>query len=120
MQLSKWFFHPTTAGIVTLVVIAIGLSLTTTWRKTRISTENVGVLEQEITKITSEVSELKTKTDQANDPLTQEKIIRDELLMQKPGEYVIQIPDLKSWEATPPAEVNTTPWQAWRKKFTGG
>jgi cell division protein FtsB len=82
-----------------LATIAVGLfvwSQLKTLQKTQTSTENLGVLEQEINKISSQVSELQTATDSASVDFKQEKIARDELLLSKPGETLLQLPILEA------------------------
>ena len=107
--------HPITLLLVAGVSILVGLSFYRTIQRTRTSTEAIRVLEQENAKMASEVSELKQEVTIAQSPLAQEKIIRNELLMQKPGEYIIQIPELEISETEVSQEQSRTPWQAWKE-----
>jgi len=78
-------------GFVVLIVV-FSLSL----RKTRLKSEySAYVLKQKeagVAELKSEVESLKKKNQSLDDEYVQEKIIRDELLMQKPEEIVFQLP----------------------------
>lgn len=64
----------------------------------------------------SDVSDLERQAQEATSSLAQERIIRNELLMQKPDEIIVQLPAveeirLSNTEPSP----TPTPWQAWRE-----
>ncbi|HYD35004.1 MAG TPA: septum formation initiator family protein [Vitreimonas sp.] len=107
--------HPLTLLIVLFSTLFILMSLYKTLEKTRSSSEAIGVLEQENVKMASEVSELEARLNQAETSLTQEKIIRNELLMQKPGEYVIQLPEVAVTENQAQPTPSPSAWQEWKK-----
>lgn len=114
----RWFFHPLTAFLVTLVALVAVISLQRTVQKTRLSSENTRVLEQEVAKIASEISSLEKQALQAEHSITQEKIIRDELLLQKPGETIVQLPAVSPRPLPSPSLIPTlTPWQEWQLKL---
>ena len=79
------------------------------------SAQTASQLNQEVEQLTSRVSDLENQLQQATSSAAQERIIRDELLMQKPGEFVIQLPDLgeldKFDETSPELK---TPWEEWQ------
>ena len=110
----RYISHPLAIIIFTLLSGLFSLSLYSGLQRTRVSSEQVGVLEQEIAQIASEVSGLEKQVQLASSSAAQEKIIRDELLMQKPGEIVVQMPSLTT---TPEPVITTssevTPWQQW-------
>jgi cell division protein FtsB len=110
----KIFSHPLAIVVFTLIGAAFSYSLYSSSQKTRISTEQVAVLEQEITEMTSEVSELEQQVEAAQTPEMKEKIIRDQLLMQKDGEIVVQIPDIpeSSYKRLTP-QPSFEPWDEW-------
>lgn len=62
-----------------------------------------------------EVAVLEKKLEAANHPISQEKVIRNELLLQKPGEYIFQIPEITVEETAATQQEETTPWQEWKK-----
>jgi cell division protein FtsB len=103
-----WLKNPIVLFLSTLVVALFVWSQLKTLQKTQTSTENLGVLEQEINKISSQVSELQLATDSASVDFKQEKIARDELLLNKPGETLLQLPILETKSDSAP-QVKTTP-----------
>ncbi len=112
----KLLYHPLVVLLVTAMSFAYLLSLRTTLQKADQPSETVGVLEQEIDYLASEVSRLEQQAEASQTEFSREKIIRDELLMQKPGEYIIQLPDTIPVVVTQPSPPPTpTPWEAWRK-----
>lgn len=80
--------------LITAVILVVIFSISL--RKTRLKTEySAYVLEQKeagVKELEAEVKNLKQKNEQVKNEYYQEKIIRNELLMQKPGEVVLQLP----------------------------
>ncbi len=102
--------------LLSLVATCILLwSLWGTVKRSRSSAEQVGLLEQELHQMASEVSRLEQKVSVASSAAAQEKIIRNELLMQKPGEYVVQLPPLETTTPTPTPAPSLSPWQGWQQ-----
>ena len=56
------------------------------------SSNNIRILEHEISQISNEVIELEEKINKTTSLQFKEKVVRNELLLQKDGEYVLQIP----------------------------
>jgi cell division protein FtsB len=114
--MGRWLFHPLTALSLTLLTLVMVISLRQTAQKTQISSEETMVLDQEVQKIASEISQLQEQVELAEHPFTQEKILRNELLLQKPGEYVVQLPEVSvPPQPQPTPSPSLTPWQAWQK-----
>jgi cell division protein FtsB len=112
----RYLGHPLVLVVFTLLSALISLSLYSGLKRTRISTEQVDVLEQEINQIARDVSELEKEVQVASTSGAQEKIIRDELLMQKPGERVVQLPEVEASPVPRPSPSPTpTNWQQWRQ-----
>ena len=111
--MQKWLFHPLTIIACTIFALFFYWSLTRTDQNIRISTETLHVLDQEVKQMASEVSQTEKQLQVATSAATQEKIIRDELLMQKPGEYVVQLPPSEK-EQRPREKIIKTPWEGWR------
>lgn len=106
--------NPITLGVFT-IGIAVGIySLNHTTREIQDSAATIHGLDQEINQTKSEIDKLHQELSRAGTPLAQEVIIRDELLMQKPGEIVVQLPELP---ASPPPDTmlatELLPWQQW-------
>ena len=109
--------HPAVVVLVTMVALFYYLSLDRSAKKAAISSETVASLESEVDLAAQEVSVLEKQLEAANHPISQEKVIRNELLLQKPGEYVFQIPNITVEEAAVAKQEETTPWQEWQKVF---
>ena len=114
----RYLGHPIVILIFILLSAIFSISLYSGLERTRTSTEQVGVLEQELSQIASDVSLLEKQVQMASSSAAQEKIIRDELLMQLPGEVVVQMPDVDT-SPTPRPSPSPTPsnWQQWRQKL---
>ena len=63
-----------------------------------------------------EVLTLETAIIESQQPFAKEQIIRNELLMKREGEYVVQIPDelVTTTQRVTRAEF-LTPWEEWRQ-----
>lgn len=111
----RWFTHPFTMIVFTIVVTWLYASLLRTEGAMRTSTESVAVLDQEVAQIASEVSALDSELALAKSSDAQEQRIRDELLLKKPGEYVIQLPAIEQQTTQVSKKTPLTPWQKWQK-----
>lgn len=112
----RWLTHPLVIALLTLAGLIFSYSLTTNLHRTRSSTEHLSVLEQEVEEMASETLELEERAAKAQSQEAQEKIIRDELLMQKPGEVIVQLPEInRSDLPLPSPSPSPTPWEAWKK-----
>lgn len=112
----RWFLHPLVIALLTFAGLVFSYSLIANLQRTRNSTEHLAVLEQEIAEMASEVSGLENQLENAQSTEAQEKIIRDELLMQKPGETLVQLPELSKEDLPLPSPSPTpTPWEEWRE-----
>lgn len=107
-------FHPLTALIITVLAIVFFLSLQTNKNEISRSSDTIHLLEQEVDKISSETSVSEEKLEDAKSPLTKEKIARDELLMQKPGETILQLPPIEETDI-PEVDQPKTPWEQWKE-----
>lgn len=111
-----WFSHPLVIALLTLAGLIFSYSLASNLHRTRSSTEHLSVLEQEIAEMASEVSELEQRASKAQSQEAQEKIIRDELLMQKEGEVIVQLPEInKNDLPLPSPSPSPTPWEEWKE-----
>lgn len=115
-HITKLIFNPMFLTALTIMSIIFSISLYKSAQKTRYSAQNLQNLEDEIIEMEQEVSLLEESIEESQQPFFQEKIIRDELLMKKPGEYVVQIPDeLLQTNKVPSKEKLITPWEEWQK-----
>lgn len=111
----RLLYHPLTILATTLLAVIFALSLYTSRQKMRTSTEQISVLEQEVDQMANEVYQLNYQVQTATSSAAQEKIIRDELLMQKQGEIIVQLPPIDEVKLpTSSPSPSPEPWQQWR------
>jgi len=99
MAISKIVYHPISIIALTIVAIIFFLQLDKSGKKTQNSAENIRVLEGEVGTISGEIINLEDNINQADSQEFKEKVVRNELLLQKPGEYVLIIPEIEESEA---------------------
>ncbi len=118
-KLSQLIYHPVVLIGLTLASLLFFLSLLKTTQQTQYSAQNIKKMQEKVAQTEAEVEDIQLSLDKARQPLSQEKIIRNELLMQKPGEYVVQISDesLKhdSKQKTETKTQGKTPWESWQE-----
>lgn len=108
--------HPVVIGLFLLASGIYSLSLYNTTKKSSSNQKVVQQLEEELTALVAENTKLEERITQAQTPLEQEKIIRNELLLQKPGEKVIQIAeDIHLQNPEPEQPQPKTPWEEWQE-----
>ncbi len=86
-----WWAHPLVVVAATIVVVIVSITFLSKSREVE-PTDRTTVLDQEINQITRDVSLLKDQVTEATSAATLEKLIREQLLMKKEGEYIVQIP----------------------------
>jgi cell division protein FtsB len=111
----KLLFNPWTFGIVLLLAIMAGVSLQQTGQKAQTAADQRQSLETEVTALQLKVSASAAQASASANPFMKEKIARDELLWQKPGETVIELPATAPTPTSVVAQTTLTPWQAWKK-----
>jgi hypothetical protein len=107
--------NPLTILAFTLVFAFFFFSLRKNAKRSYISVQNVNLLENEVDQLISEVDNQKKQLEVIQQPLTKEKIVRNELLLQKPGEYVVQLPPASPTPAQNNKNSRSNPWGEWRK-----
>ncbi|MBP7842657.1 hypothetical protein KA017_01500 [Candidatus Woesebacteria bacterium] len=96
MTITKILYHPIIILALTIGAIMFFFSLDKSGKKTQNSSENIRVLEHEVGQISKEIIELEEKIEVVESGQFKEKVVRNELLLQKPGEYVLQIAETES------------------------
>jgi hypothetical protein len=99
-------------GITCLVVI-FWWSLYRTITAQTTSQDNLGQLHQDLELTTSRVQSLEQELQTARNDVTKEKIVRNELLQQKPGEYVVKADLSPAKKTSTPARKQLTAWEEW-------
>lgn len=111
----KWIFHPLAVITLTIVSIILVYSLQTNTKEIKKSTERIDILDQENQKLATEIFQLEEQLEQARSDFLKEKIVRNELLLQKPGEYIVQIDIPATSSAQKNIDSELTPWQKWQQ-----
>lgn len=115
--MKQLIYNPLVAIIFTIVTAVITFSLYRNTQEIKKSTQSIQILEDQIEKKEANIDHLENQLDQSSSEFTQEKIIRNELLLQKEGEYIVQIADQADDQIAQQAEKinNKTPWQEWKE-----
>ncbi len=106
--------------IILLIFIILSIicytSLSNAASRREVAAANVQLLRESVDAQKLEVSELRTDLEIANHPFTKEKMLRDELLLQKEGEIVFKLPDIPEVSPSPtPTPTPVTPWVEWKE-----
>ncbi len=103
-----------TALILTLVAAAVCISLYMNSRELKEPTSRLESLRSQVIEENRSLEVLQQHVSASQSGYIKEQVIRDQLLMQKPGEYVIQVPDLPaaSGEVVQVAP-KKSPWEQW-------
>lgn len=116
VSLPKLLFHPLTALGVTVVAGLFMGSLYSTWQRSLQTTQRLEELDRQLERSNAEVMQLQTQLQATSQAQTKDKLIRNTLLMQKPGEYVVQVPLPNTPDETSNSITTTmTPWEEWQK-----
>ena len=112
--MKKIIYHPLTIIFLSLIAVYFIFSLRSNQNKIDLSKKNIKNLKQIVSKMeisyNRQAEELKT----AKKPLTKEKVVRNELLMKKPGEYILQLPEINPAQPEKTIRKEKTPWEKWR------
>lgn len=102
---------------VLVVACLVALSLQQTAKKASISESQLKHLEGKVQELKTAIDQKTLEASRAAEPFVKEKIARDQLLWQKPGEIVIELPPTTPTPAVVTPKPTETPWQAWKKVF---
>lgn len=111
--------HPLLIGVFTCLCLLAIFSLRESSKKAIISKESIEKLEKNIESLEKEVAKEDDKLKISQEPIALEKIMRNELLLKKEGEIVLQIPDEEQDKEASKDLKNeqSGPWQEWKKLF---
>lgn len=112
--MKRLFIHPLGIIILTAISLFLFLSLEKTINQHQLSGQQVTSLKEQTTQLEKQIIDLETRVEQASQSAYQEQMRRDELLMQKPGEYVVKVEYTQDLRATPEPTPDPTPWQEWK------
>ncbi len=111
--MKRLLYHPLTAILVTALVIYFVISLRSNLKKLEISRQNLSNIQQDVSQLSKEVETQKQTLNEAQQPLTKEKLARDELLLKKSGEYVIDLPDIVLTDVELESSPSPRPIEKW-------
>lgn len=113
--MNKLLSHPLVVVTITLLFVLFWWSLYRTVQSFDQSSNHLAELRGQVDQATQEVQQLEQDLQAAKSDLTKEKIVRNELLQQKPGEYVVKIEWPQERKTTTAAPDTLTPWEEWQK-----
>lgn len=99
----------------TLLTLVFYLSLSRTAQKNLSVAKQIELIKNENQELQAKNQNLEQKLQNVNP----EQMIRDELLLQKAGEYVVKVPSLPDAIASTTAEKNLPNWRQWLDLFMG-
>jgi cell division protein FtsB len=103
--------------IATIITLLFIISLRKTASKSLVSQHNIELLEQKLQAVNQQIITEQKDLETTSSEFAKEKVMRDELLLQKPGEYILQIP-LEYQNTNNQAQpIPPTPVESWRKLF---
>jgi cell division protein FtsB len=118
-QSKNLFAHPLTVGVFACLCLLAIFSLRESSKKALISKSSIEKLEKNVQNLETEVSLETEKIKNSQKEIALEKIRRNELLLKKEGEIILQIPDeeqnLKL--KTDPENKKNGPLEEWKKLF---
>ena len=111
------FNHPLLIGIFTCLCLLAVFSLRESSKKALVSKESIEKLEKSVETLEKEVELENKKLKTSQEPIALEKIMRNELLLKKDGEIVLQIPDEEQVQAEKIdlEKEKSGPWEEWIK-----
>lgn len=108
--------HPISAILITIVAVLTIISMRQSLEPITDAEQGLYRLEQEKQRLQEEIVAEKQKLEAASQPFYQEKKLRDELLLQKPDEIVIMMPEVTPIPRTPsPTPKIASPWEEWQQ-----
>lgn len=107
--------HPLTIIVLSVIALSSVISFFVSARSSRTGTETLDALDMSLARQQERVEALELQAELSNDPFIQEKIQRDERLLQRPGEVVLQLPVVTSLPVIPePTPAPIPVWQEWK------
>lgn len=109
-------YSPLAALIFTVIAGIICVSLYMNGRRIQQSASTVQKMELEVASIEAKVNLVESSALEATSATAKERIFRNELLLQRPNEYIVQVPDQPLPTPEPsPQSTPLTAWQQWQK-----
>ena len=113
--MKKVLYHPLFVALITLLVIFFIFNLRSKLQRLTLSQENLRTIQKEVNQQEKSVKKIRKLSEKSQTSLTIEKLTRSELLMQKEGEVVIKLPEIKTEKENLGHSKPETPIQKWLK-----
>ncbi len=111
--MGKLLNHPIIILVITGFSILVIVSLFRTAKKSDETAEAIVTIEESIAVARQKNELLAEEVALSQSEFSQDKIIRNELLQKKPGEYIVHLPDPPPEPPKKPAEETQTPLETW-------
>ncbi len=112
--MNKLFYNPISLIVFILVVFTISLSLRETANRASLAKKEVNSLDQEVQDLRTETLETQQLVESRQGEFVREEIARNELLLQKPGEIIVQLPPITPKPMPTQVVQQLTPLEEWR------
>ncbi len=113
--MKKILYHPLTILLVSILSLYCIFSLRKNLKRINISRENLRNINNQVRQLKTKVDQKEKQLKQAKKSYSKEKIARNELLLKKPGEYVIQLPELNVDRKQTESSLQSQPIEQWKK-----
>lgn len=94
MTIAKLLYNPITLVVITILAIVTFIQLDQTTKKSQFSHIQVAEKEKIVQNMADKVSSLEEQFSEVNSDFYKEKVVRDELLLQKENEIILKLPEL--------------------------
>lgn len=94
MTIGKIFYNPIIIFFISVFAIVAFLQLDQTTKKTQLSHTQVAEKEKIVQNMANKVTALEDQFSEVNSDYYKEKVIRDELLLQKENEIILKLPEI--------------------------
>lgn len=114
---SHFLKHPLLIILFTCLCLLAIFSLRESTKKASVSKESIQKLEKTVNTLEKEVTKDKQKLEETQNPIAIEKIVRNELLLKKEDEIILQIPESEesSQNSQDQIKQKSGPIEEWRK-----
>lgn len=112
--MGKYLSHPLVMCLAVIGVIIFSLSTKNTIQNYQKTSQTIDKIEAENKKLNQNIAELEQKKAYSQTQFAKERIIRNELLLQKPGEFVIQLPENLPAPPSPSPSPSPEPIEEWK------
>ena len=113
----KVITHPLFIVLFTLCIVAFSIPMFNRDRSTQNKQEQIQQLTVKNSQLQAQKEALEYQKLLSEQPITQEKVLRDQLWLQKPGEVILNLSEFEAPDELPPTilESELSAWTQWQK-----